>query len=83
MTLNTYTCLDCGYEFDEPYELVERHGLDSPPFEKWLVCPACGGAYTHTHLCDCCGQRITDRYLRVDNGDEYCEDCVTEYNLGE
>ncbi len=76
MIINTYTCLECGIEFDEPHEFEEHHGLDSPPFEKWCGCPACGsGAYMHTHLCDHCGAQITGVLCRTADGGEYCESC--------
>ena len=40
-----YICKDCGEKFDTPYEYEERHGFTHGPFEKWSVCPHCGGDY--------------------------------------
>lgn len=40
-----YHCIDCDRDFDEPKEYEERHGLDTPPYEKFNGCPYCGGAY--------------------------------------
>ncbi len=38
-----FRCLECGEKFREPIELIETHGLDTPPFEKIYVCPKCKG----------------------------------------
>lgn len=37
-----YRCNDCGCEFEEPHEYVERHGFTDGPYETWRVCPCCG-----------------------------------------
>lgn len=39
-----FRCLDCGKEFDETLEILETHGLDTPPYEKRYVCPFCKGS---------------------------------------
>ncbi len=44
-----YKCSECNFEFDEPEQFEERHGLDSPPYEKTDGCPKCG-------VCDYCKQ---------------------------
>ena len=36
-----YRCNVCGASFDEPKEVIETHGLDHPPYERWEVCPFC------------------------------------------
>ena len=36
-----YVCKECGHLFEEPRKMVERHGLDSPPYEEFNVCPSC------------------------------------------
>ncbi len=36
-----YVCEDCGCEFYEPHIYEERHGLPSPPYEQFAVCPRC------------------------------------------
>lgn len=40
-----YKCKDCGYEFDEPTVVVERHGFNDGFAERFSVCPNCGGSY--------------------------------------
>lgn len=40
-----YRCEDCGREFDDPAKWVERHGLDTPPYEQFYGCPYCYGNY--------------------------------------
>ena len=37
----SYKCNSCGATFDQPKEVVETHGFDRPPYERWLVCPYC------------------------------------------
>ena len=77
MIIDTYTCLECGVEFDEPRDYEERHGLDSPPYEKWAGCPACGSAaFVQSHVCDHCGELITNTIIKTADGNEYCENCV-------
>lgn len=34
-------CNDCGAVFEYPDVYEERHGLSSPPYERFLVCPEC------------------------------------------
>jgi len=36
-----YKCNDCGYEFEYPKIIEESHGLDTPPYERFAVCPCC------------------------------------------
>ena len=76
-TLNPeFICLECGTLFDEPRKFVERHGLDSPPYEEYGGCPACGGAYTRTVSCDGCGKPITGDYVKIGpTGDCFCDQC--------
>ena len=41
-----YICDYCEAEFEEPEVFYERHGLSTPPYEKFYVCPFCGsGGY--------------------------------------
>ena len=35
-------CGECGSLFERARTIVERHGLDTPPYEELLVCPCCG-----------------------------------------
>ena len=83
MRANTFTCLDCGHEFDEPIQYEEHHGLDDAPYEKWNACPYCGGPYAPTHICEYCGKAITGWYVRIKDGTEYCDNCLTTYELGD
>ena len=39
-----FRCLECGIKFEKTLELIETHGLDTPPFEKRYVCPECKGS---------------------------------------
>lgn len=36
-------CAECGHLFEEPRRVVDRHGLDTPPYEVTYVCPSCYG----------------------------------------
>ena len=76
-------CIECGSVFEDPKYYKETHGLDSPPYEHWSGCPYCGGNYTEAYKCDCCGEYIDCDYFQTDNGDRYCENCITHYKLGE
>ncbi len=56
-----YICTDCGYEFSTPKKHVDRHGLNSPPYEEFYVCPACNSENFHkqnTSFCRFCGTRL-------------------------
>lgn len=70
-----YICLDCGELFEEPCKYVETHGLDSPPYEKYMGCPHCGGAYVETIQCDICGEWISGEYVKLDNDMVVCDNC--------
>ena len=78
-----YICLDCGWLFDEPHHYVETHGLDDPPYEEWDGCPYCGGAYDETYKCDSCGHWIDGKYVKLNNGDVFCENCYEIREIGE
>jgi hypothetical protein len=78
----TFICLDCGRIFKEPRRWVETHGLD-PPWEEWSGCPSCGGAYTEAITCDICGEYITDRYVKISDGQQICEECYIEKEIGD
>ena len=72
-----FTCCDCGQTFDEPYVYYETHGFDYGPYERWSVCPYCGGSYCETVICHCCGEPIVGGYVVLDDG-IYCMDCADE-----
>ena len=37
-----YICESCERVFEEFDFVVEKHGLDTPPYEMIAVCPHCG-----------------------------------------
>ena len=78
-----YICLDCGEVFSQPRRYKETHGLESPPYEIFYVCPCCGGDYTETYQCDECGDWITGKYIRTDSGQTICDNCYCTYEIGE
>ena len=66
-----YECTDCGQRFEKPAYYYEKHGLDTPPYEKIAVCPTCKGSHFHEAraiYCRFCGARL--------HGDaaDYCND---------
>lgn len=76
-----YVCVE-GHIFEEPRKYIEQHGLDTPPYEEFSVCPCCGETYTEAYNCDCCGEYITGRYIKVDHK-RYCDDCYITYEIGD
>lgn len=71
-----YRCCECGNLFEEGEQTVweERHGLDSPPYEKWSGCPVCKGDYEEVHQCKECGDLHSEDELY----DGWCEKCLRE-----
>jgi predicted Zn-ribbon and HTH transcriptional regulator len=43
-----FKCEKCGFEFDEPAVFIDGHGLDSPPYEVWNLCPSCKSEWITT-----------------------------------
>lgn len=41
MMRKTYRCNVCNKKFENPKFYEEKHGLDSPPYERVAVCPHC------------------------------------------
>lgn len=83
--MSKYVCLECYHVFDEPKNWKESRGeyFGVPSYESFSGCPKCGGAYTETHRCDCCGEWInTDVYAEV-GVIRYCENCFTIKSLDE
>lgn len=79
-----FICLECGALFDEPEKYIERHGFDTPPYEETSGCPFCGGTYTHTILCEACGEPITGDYVKIGRtGNCYCDLCYTLMSIGD
>ena len=77
-----YICKACGNVFETPKEYIETHGLSYPPYEKWSVCPVCGGNYAYAYECDGCGEYISATYIKVD-GKRYCQDCYEFLEVGD
>lgn len=71
-------CLDCGETFDEPKHFIERHGLDTPPYEEFNGCPKCGGAYDDAVECDKCGDIVSSESITKFEGNDLCPDCWEE-----
>lgn len=71
-----YRCENCGHLFEEGEQDVweERHGLDTPPYEKWSGCPICKGRYEEVHQCKECGDWHTENELY----EGLCEKCLRE-----
>lgn len=66
-----YYCKNCRSEFESPEIFRETHGLSSPPFENFCVCPFCKSTdfkEMEIKYCHACGAR-----LYGENGD-YCND---------
>ena len=79
-----YICLDCGYLFNEAKPYVEKHGLDTPPYEHLKGCPNClSGSYVETPKCDICGTYATNRYIVTKEGQVVCDQCYKQYQIGE
>lgn len=78
-----YICLDCDRTFDEPRRYVETHGLNTPPYEVFYICPYCGGDYVEAHECDECGRWITGDYIKTASDRRICENCYITYAIGE
>ena len=71
-----YKCENCGHLFEEGEQAVweERHGLDTPPYEKFSGCPICKSGYEEVHQCKECGDWHTEDELH----DGWCEKCLRE-----
>ena len=71
-----YSCTECGNLFEEGEQATweERHGLDSPPYEKFSGCPVCKGDYEEVYQCKECG----DWHLEGELYDGWCEKCLRE-----
>lgn len=78
-----FICYECLKVFDEPKIWVEKHGLNTPPYEHYSGCPSCGGAYTEAHRCECCDEWIDDVYIKTEDDKRYCLECYRVYHLGD
>ena len=77
-----YLCLECSNLFEECQQYSETHGLDSPPYETWSGCPACGsGAVVETQRCSYCGDWIVEDYVELPAGELICDNCYVVRNV--
>ena len=75
-------CVECGAVFEQPQHVIERHGLDTPPYEEYDACPNCGGSNLHeARRCDVCGNWITGGYVLTIDGCRICDDCYTRHDV--
>ena len=66
-----YYCNDCKKEFTKSIKKFETHGLSSPPYEAFYLCPFCISTnYREIEIkyCRCCGARLKNQQA------EYCSD---------
>lgn len=73
----SFKCVDCGHIFEDGEQAIweERHGLDTPPYEKMSGCPLCKSDYEETTPCAVCGSEHLEEEL---NGG-VCDECIDEY----
>lgn len=77
-------CRDCGALFEQAAILIERHGLDTPPYEELLACPRCRSTdIHHAHRCDVCGEWIDSGYIKTADGNHICDECYTRHDIEE
>lgn len=73
-------CTECGRTFERPQEAVEKHGLDTPPYEKISMCPYCGGvSLRNAYPCSICGGWITGSHIITLDGQRICDGCYIRY----
>ena len=75
---DAFICVDCGCVFQEPKQVVETHGLDSPPYEIFTVCPKCGGSFVEAKRCDHCTNYITKTVHPSNTRDALSTPCIRE-----
>lgn len=81
--MDEFICLDCEKIFSEPRRYIEKHNLDTPPYEFFYICPYCGGDYARAYECNECGHWITGEYVKTASGQRICENCYNTYDLGD
>lgn len=75
-------CVECERVFDQPKHIMERHGLDTPPYEEYDGCPYCFGTNIHpARQCDVCGKWLTGGYIKTFDRQRICDDCYTMRNV--
>ena len=79
-----YYCLNCNSTFTSPKKVLDKHGLDTPPYEKIKTCPFCNCSnYVENFECDLCKEPITGNYIKLSDGTVICSNCYTENKIGE
>ncbi len=77
-----FKCNECGFEFEEPRVVYETHGLDTPPYERWYLCPNCGeSSFEEIEMVECshCGEPIEKECARIDDNLQYfCDVCYED-----
>ena len=74
-----YICLSCGAVFEEHITIVEKHNLDTPPYEEHDGCPECKSDETEeAYQCDRCGDWQPYSELEESGTSLYCEICYSE-----
>ena len=58
-----YKCADCLKSFSEPEYFEERHGLDTPPYERFACCPGCKS--TDLMIDDLCDEESALKSVRI------------------
>lgn len=75
-------CMECGALFEQAKVVFEQHGLDTPPYEEFGVCPRCESTdICQSHRCDVCGEWITGGYVEIVDGNRICDDCYTKHDV--
>jgi hypothetical protein len=67
-----YICLNCGFVFERPGKWLQKHGLQTPPYEMLLCCPICGGDFDLAQDCAVCGKKAAQDLCE----DGLCPDCM-------
>lgn len=81
---NNFRCAYCGTIFDKPNTVVMKHGLDTPPYETWQVCPTCKEpVYIEGYVeCTKCGVKmLVGTEMAVVGENKYCPDCYEIKNV--
>ena len=77
--MEDYICENCGHLFDEPKRYVDKHNLDTPPYEEYLGCPKCGSVdYDEAVVCHRCGEIVAFSQTNTYGEELYCENCYDE-----
>lgn len=80
-----YVCLDCSRLFTTPATWRESRGehFGYSAYENYTGCPYCNGGFVEAYKCDCCGDYITDTFIKTDDDKRYCKDCYTHMEIGD